>query len=404
MSGYFSLLSNRRFLAFWSGFTISATGDAMTRVALVWYVLGKTGSSEALGLLTFCSTAPVILGGLVAGWVLDRFDRRTVLIADSTFRALVVMSVPVADAVGLLTLPHVYAVALVHGFLMMIPLAGVPAILPSLVPAERLGAANALEILGYTISAMMGAPIAGLLIGRIGAPGVLWLDGASYVTFAVLLTTVRLALHDAPAAAATSSGGYRPALALLVSQPILLATTLMYLVLNIGSGALLVWLPLWAASVGGGADLYGRLLGVFALGQLASATAAGFLPATAPQGRLICLALAAAGLAVAPFASAAPLPVLFACMATYGAAYAPLTILGQTLRMRLIPPELRGRSFALLRMLMQSGNPVGGMAAGLLVPLTGLPATILATSLLALGPAVAGALVTPFRRARASAL
>ena len=294
---------------------------------------------------------------------------------------------------------------LVHGFLMMIPLAGVPSILPSIVPTERLGTANALEILSYTMSAMIGAPIAGLLIARIGAPEVLWLDAASYVAFAILLTTVRLASRGAPAPAATKpSGGYRPALRLLISQPILLATTLMYLVLNIGSGALLVWLPLWAASAGGGADLYGRLLGVFALGQLSSATAAGFLPATAPQGRLICLALAAAGLAVAPFASAAPLPALFTCMAAYGAAYAPLTILGQTLRMRLIPPELRGRSFALLRMLMQSGNPVGGMAAGLLVPLVGLPATVLATSFLALGPAAAGALVRPLRQARASAL
>jgi MFS family permease len=72
------VLQDRRFLAFWVGFTISATGDAMTRVALVWYVLGATRSSEALGWLAFCSTAPVIVGGLVAGWLLDRFERHGV--------------------------------------------------------------------------------------------------------------------------------------------------------------------------------------------------------------------------------------------------------------------------------------------------------------------------------------
>jgi hypothetical protein len=43
VTAYLTLLSDRRFLAFWGGFTISATGDAMTRVALVWYVLDKTG-------------------------------------------------------------------------------------------------------------------------------------------------------------------------------------------------------------------------------------------------------------------------------------------------------------------------------------------------------------------------
>src|SRR5260370_18273281 len=72
--------------------------------------------------------------------------------------------------------------------------------------------------------------------------------------------------------------------------------------------------------------------------------------------------------------------------------------------MRLIPPELRGRCFALLRMLMQSGNPLGGLVAGVLVPLAGLPATILATAFLAIGPAVAGALVAPLLRARGSAV
>ena len=94
---------------------------------------------------------------------------------------------------------------------------------------------------------------------------------------------------------------------------------------------------------------------------------------------MICLALAVAGLSLATLATAAPLAVLLAATVVYGAAYAPLTILAQTLRMRLIPPKLRGRSFALLRMLMQSGNPVGGLSAGLLAPLAGLTATDLAT-------------------------
>jgi MFS family permease len=406
MKAYLSLLSDYRFLAFWGGFTISAMGDAMTRVALTWYVLEKTGSSEALGLLAFCSTAPVVVGGLVAGWALDRFDRRTLLILDSVFRGTVVASVPMAQELGVLTLPHIYIVALVHGFLMMIPLAGVPSILPSIVPAERLGTANALEILSYTMSGMIGAPLAGILVVHIGAPGVLWVDAASYLAFALLLTTVQLGRRVAPkSGAATTSAGYGAALKLILAQPILLATTLMYLVFNLGGGALLVWLPLWAAAMpDGGAEIYGQLLGAMALGQLMSAIAAGFLPATAPQGRLICLALLAAGIAVVPFALSPPLALLFAAMALYGAAYAPLTILAQTLRMKLIPPDLRGRSFALLRMLMQSGNPVGGLMAGLLVPLAGLPATILATACLAIAPAMAGALVAPLRRARASAL
>lgn len=407
MNSYLALLSDRRFLCFWGGFTISVAGDAMTRVALVWYVLDRTGSSAALGLLTFCSFAPIVVGGLVAGWVLDRFDRRGVMIVDSVVRGLAVLSIPLAEAADILTLPHIYAVATVHGFLMMIPLAGVPTILPSIVPAERLGTANALETLGYTMSGMIGAPAAGLLVAGIGAPGVLWFDAASYFAFATLLATVRLEPRavSPKTPEIRQATGFGAPLRLLFGQPILLGTTLMYLVLNIGGGALLVWLPLWAATApDGGPGLYGGLMGTIAAGQLVSATATGFLPASAPQGRLICMALAIVGLSVLPFAVGAPLPVLFIGMAAYGIAYAPLTILGQTLRMQLIPSELRGRGFALLRMAMQSGNPIGGLFAGLLIPIVGISAAILCTAALAIGPAVAGALVRPLWRARASEL
>lgn len=403
MTAYGALLLDRRFLAFWGGFTVSAVGDATTRVALVWYVLDRTGSSESVGLLTFCFAAPVVVGGLLSGWVLDRFDRRSVLMADSVLRGVAILSVPLAEAAGSLGLAHVYAVAALHGLLMMIPLAGVPSILPSLVAPERLGAANALESLSYSMSAMIGAPLAGLLVARIGAPAVLWLDAASYFAFAALLATIRLDSGARPAGPRLRVG-FGPSLRLLLGQPILLATTLMYLVLNLGGGAMLVWLPLWVAEHEGGAELYGHLLGVMALGQLISAAAVGLLPATAPQGRLICIALMALGLSVLPFVVAPAAPVLFAGMLLYGAAYAPLTVLAQTLRMRLIPAELRGRTFALLRMLMQSGGPVGGLAAGLLIPEAGISAAIVATAILALGPAAAGLLVVPLRRARASEL
>jgi len=410
MRGYLRLLADRRFLAFWGGFTISVTGDAMTQVALVWYVLDRTGSSAALGLLAFCLAAPVVAGGLAAGWLLDRFDRRTVLIVDSLFRGIAVASVPAAAAAGVLTLTHVYAVATLHGFLMMIPLAGVPSILPSIVPGERLGAANALETLSYSMSSVIGAPFAGLLVAGIGAPAVLWIDAASYFAFAGLLFGIRLAEPESAATSLAAGGprtpiGYRAPVRLLLRQPVLLATTLMYCVTNIGNGALLVWLPLWVSDLpDGGAALYGRLLGAMAVGELVSSALVGLLPATAPQGRLICWALVALGLSVLPFAAGTPVPGLYAGMMLYGAAYASLTILAQTLRMRLIPAALRGRTFALLRMLMQSGRPVGGLAAGLLIPAAGLGAAILATAALAIGPATAGFLVAPLRRARAADL
>ncbi|RIK43263.1 MAG: hypothetical protein DCC55_06155 [Chloroflexi bacterium] len=77
-------------------------------------------------------------------------------------------------------------------------------------------------------------------------------------------------------------------------------------------------------------------------------------------------------------------------LALFGTFSAPLTIWAQTLRMRIIPAELRGRTFALLRMLMQSGNPIGGAVAGGLLPLLGMAGTVALSALLVGGPGIVG--------------
>src|SRR5260370_13177359 len=135
------------------------------------------------------------------------------------------------------------------------------------------------------MSGIIGAPRAGVLVAHIGAPGVLWADAGSYLAFAFLRPAVRLGPRVAPTPGpVTPTGGYGATLKLVLAQPILLVTTLMYMVFNLGGGALLVWLPLWAASMPeGGAELYGRLLRFIALGQLIGATPHGFPPPPTPS-------------------------------------------------------------------------------------------------------------------------
>jgi MFS family permease len=163
-----ALRPSRGFRVFWLGFCLSVLGDAVTRTTLIWWVLQETGPPVSLGWLSFCFTAPVVVGGMTAGWLLDRYDRRTVMAIDSLAKALLVISVPALAAMGALPLGYVFAVAGVFGLLMMIPLAGVPSLLPALVGQDELNAANALETIGYTAGGVIGPPLAGLLIARVG--------------------------------------------------------------------------------------------------------------------------------------------------------------------------------------------------------------------------------------------
>src|SRR5690348_8934152 len=156
LSTYTAVFQVAAFRRFWLGFTFSALGDAMTRVALIWYVYQTTHSPQALGLLLLCYTGPVIVGGLLAGFLLDRFDRHRVMLIDNALRGAVVALIPLLSVLSALALWQVYVVAVAYGFFYMITLAGTPSLLPGLVAEEQLSTANALETLSYTLSGVCG--------------------------------------------------------------------------------------------------------------------------------------------------------------------------------------------------------------------------------------------------------
>jgi MFS family permease len=397
---YRAVFANRSFRIFWSGFSFSVLGDGMTRVALIWFVYSATGSARAVGTLLLCYTGPIIVGGLMAGVLLDRFDRRKVMIADNLTRGAVIALIPLLHALGRLALWHAYVAAGVYGLLMMISLAGGPSLVPSLVPDEHLATANALEMLSFTLGGVIGPPLAGLLIAIIGAPNVLIIDVVSYALFALALSRVRLAPRPVAAQAAGQAYNLGHAVRLLLGNRILLATTSMFLSFNVGRGLLLVCLPILAnRTLGGGAALYGILLGAEAAGEVTSSLLAGGMSPRLPLGASICLSQLCAGAALLVILATRNILGALVGLALYGLCSAPLTIWAQTLRMRIIPERLRGRAFALLRTLMQSGTPIGGALGGILLPLIGIPAMLALAAGIVGAPGLIGTQVRELRAA-----
>jgi MFS family permease len=390
---YLAALRNRSFAALWLGSTTSAIGDALTWVALVWLVVETAGTPRAIGGLVVAYTAPVIVGGLAMGALLDRFDRRRVLIAVNVVLGCTVAAVPVLAHLGRLETWHLYVVAAIYGLLKMANWAGVPSLLPSLLPDEDLTTANALESVSFGIADIAGPALAGVLIASAGGANVLAVDAATYLLFVAALASIRV---PSPAAADAEEPSSRMALGPVVRfvrrEPAILATTLMFMAFNVGEGMLLVLLPVLARrTFGGGAETYGLLLSAFALASTVGAFVVGAVAWPYRLGRSIGVAqvfagVAFAGLAFASTASAAALVLVAA-----GAFASPVTIWAQTIRMRRIPPALRGRTFGVLRTLMQSTPPLGGLVAGLLLAGGGgVGATVLAMVLVMAVPGVLG--------------
>jgi MFS family permease len=387
---YLRLLRRRRdFALLWVGATLSVLGDGLTWLALVWLVFELGGSAPDVGLLVFAYTAPVVVGGLLAGLLLDRFDRRRVLIADNAVRGLVVATIPVAAALGALQPWLLYAVAIVYGFFNMISLAGIPSMLPTLVEEDELVTANAMETMTYGVGGVVGPALGGLLIAVVGAAGVLWLDALSYLVFVAALAAMRA--RQRPEHSAPGSRGLGPAFRFIVGTPAILAITLMFMAANVGEGMLLVIVPVYALDVlEAGSGAFGALVSILTGGMLVGALIIGVVHWRFRLGRSIAAFQAAAGLSILGLALEPGFLVAAAVLAVFGLLISPLTIWAQTIRMRLIPDQLRGRVFGLLRTLMQSTPPIGGIVAGSLLTGAPVPLTVAAVAVIVTVPGLVG--------------
>jgi MFS family permease len=401
VNSYREIFANRSFLLFWSGFTLSSIGDSLTRVALTWFVFEQTKSPQALGMLTISYTAPILIGGIVAGPLLDRFSPRRVMILDNLIRGAAFAALPFLQALGILEIWHVYVFAAIYGSLMMISLAGGPTLIPSIVREDQLETANALETLSFTLSNVVGPPLAGLLIVWIGTTNVVVMDALSYFIFAFMLVGVSTGkMSQSVPEAKSLSFRLLSAIHLMIENKVLLSTTLMFMAFNVGLGALTVFLPLVSDRIApGSSEMFGVLLGALALGEVISAGLAGSLQLKMGLGMRIVLAQVLSGLSLALLFMEANFWAVAGGLFLLGFFSAPLTIWAQTLRMQIIPTEMRGRTFALLRTLMQGATPLGGALAGFLLPVMGMQMVIALSSLVIGAPGLAGIRTDALRQA-----
>ena len=393
-----SPLRSPAFRRVWAGANLSVAGDAASWVALVALTLRRPDGDVAV--LAICYTAPVAAGGWWAGWALDRFDRRRLIAADSVLRAAVFASVPLAAAAGRLSAAQLYLVAAVYGLLKMISLAGFPALIPALVPADQQTAANALEGAGYGLAGLAGAALGGLAVATAGPGPVVAADAATYLAYAAALVSVpslsRTAAARTPAASPMhgADSRIRPILELLATDKVLRDTTVLFALFNIGEGALLVFLPHRAQQLGLGTGGYGFLVAATTGGELLASAELVRRSWHRPLAPSILAAQLVAALAVLCLLGTSSATTL-AALAVMGMCTAPMTAWAQTLRMRAAPAHQHGRLFGVLRTLMQATPPLGAAlaaaarphGAGLTVLLAaavmGIPVLLLAPDLLA---------------------
>lgn len=187
------------FLRFWSGQTFSAFGDAFAVIAIPLLVLDATGSLRMMGVVTALAGISAMLTGIFCGALVDRVDRRRLMVVSDLARVVLCFIVP---AVWWWHGPHLWVVIavamLLAAFGMLFGVTYVTAV-PNLVDMSTITQANGLLGASESLAYAIGPAVAGLVIAEYGAPAAIGIDGITFLVSAATLISLRFRTPQAAA-------------------------------------------------------------------------------------------------------------------------------------------------------------------------------------------------------------
>ena len=377
----------------WIGRLISLFGDALTLIALPWFVLQVTESGTATAGLLLTLQLPAILTSTVVGTLIDYFQPRTIMTIDNGLRTLIVGLIPIRYWFGLLELWLLFLLTFFAGMLVPATEVGSRSILPELVEDKDLEAANMLWSFSLNLSLVLGPMIAGLLVASFGGPSVLLIDAGTFAVMALVAITLPLLERSKPPAQASLSE--RQGLRQLWQMKVVRYITLLSLVFFFSYGPLEAALPLYSdAILQTDARGYGLLWSALAVGALLGTLSSTMLSKHLRLGVALPLIALLWGASLLPMVFTNNLWFACAMLLLGGLMWGPYTPMETSLLQRNIPKAQLGRVFGARSTLLTGGSPLGLAIGGILLAF--VPSTsVIALSAIACILVGLGGLVSP---------
>jgi MFS family permease len=393
-------LRHRDFRLLWSGMTISLLGDGIFLVAMVWQAYELWNAPAALSLLGIGMTIPTLVFLLPAGVLSDRLDRRSLMLWADIGRAVVIAGLAVLSLTGLLTFWELMALVALYGVGTAFFTPAFEAIVPDIVPAADLAAANSLDQFVRPVALRLAGPaLGGALVAGVGTGAAFALDAASFVASTVAVFLMRPPAHPRSEHVASSASAVKEGLRFVRSRVwlwgTLLSAAIAYLAFMGPAEVLLPYLvknELHASA--------GDLGLVFAAGGVGAIGAALIMGQRGHPGRdvtvmyatwtLATLAVAGYGLATASW------QLMVACLA-FNALETVGTIVWATVKQRHVPASMLGRVSSLDWLISIGLLPLSFALTAPVAGLIGVRATLIGAALIG-GVITLGALFLPGMR------
>ncbi|MEU8251500.1 MFS transporter [Nonomuraea sp. NPDC048916] len=347
----------------WFGQAVSHTGLAVTVVAVSQQVWELTHSSLWVGMLGLANLIPLVVFGLWGGAIADAVDRRKLLIVGSLIAWASTLFIL---AQALLGLDNVYvllgAIALgATGFAITSPTRG--AIIPRLLSSDQVPAANALNSLVFSMGAVVGPMIGGVVLAAAGF-------AAAYAVDALLFSAGLYAALRLPALPPLGEVTRPGARAVFEGLRFILGSQVLLMSFVVDIIAMVLALPralfpeLAAERFGGSPIALGWLNSAMAIGSVAGAVFSGWVGRVRRQGLALVVVIAVWGLAVAAAGLVHALWLVVAFMAVGGAADVVSSVWRQSILQLYAPDEMRGRLQGAFMVVVAGGPRLGDLRAG----------------------------------------
>jgi MFS family permease len=373
------LLSNRNFmLAWWAGL-VSWLGNYTLFIALPIYVYGETDSTLATGFSVMANALPTIVVGQVAGVFVDRWSyKRTMVIINLLLGGVTLLFLGVLSVPWWLVIPVAFVRSSIGQFLGPAE----NALLPTLVSAERLAAANSLNALNNNLARLVGPAAGGLIIASMGFSGVVIVNALTYLLAALLILAV-----SAPKLSREPSSEMNPyrrlvgewltGLHAVRSNRLLRLSFVAGALVGLGEGFISTLMAPWVKVMLGGEGLeLGYLMSAQAVGSITAGILLTGFADRIPTAYLLGWGGLLSGLLLVPLLNY-PLvyPVLWPGLILTAVAGFPFAMWGtaqMTLLQSQTEPQVRGRVFSAYFALFGLAQLIGMLASGLLGDILGI--------------------------------
>lgn len=367
-------------LSFWGGRIVSLLGTAITGVVLPILVYRLTASALLTSLLAALEVLPYFLFGLFAGEIADRVNRRWLMVGSDFLNALFLGSIPIAGWLHVLTISHIFIVALLSASAFVWFDAANFGALPTLVGRERIVAAMSAVTSMSTIAGIIGPAIGGELAATIGPASAISLDAGSYLLSAVTLMLIPRALStlrsDKPGARAflpQTFAGIHEGMSFIWHHQLVRVLTLTSFGLSLTGGAvngLLVVYAVQALHLPSNDSRIGLFFTAGAVGSLVASLLLPQISRRAPVGWITLVAMSLNAIFLVVLAGVSSVSVaLFLCVC-WEMTYTLTTTNGIALRMLVVPSQLQSRVNVYARMVAWGGTPFGAALGGVLAQIT----------------------------------